>query len=195
MAQEIKAKVVLQNPMAQHRPKAVMTHDGELNMIHDLPGFREVPNDYDVEAPTTAFSRNDQETAQLRSADILLLPERFKFTDELPVEEYYPDSTASFFQFLESEKEMSTGILARASDGETFTRKSAETWLPVISIALPILTPIVVGIVRRYLLKHGNQQDDVVHLQLVTGGRQFKYDGHIKNLHTVVEETKDLWDE
>lgn len=164
-------------------------------MINDLSGFREVPNDYDVEAFITAFSRNDRETAQLRSADILLLPERFKFAEALPVEEYYPDSTGSFFQFLESEKEISAGILARASDDETFTRKSAETWLPVISIAASVLTPIVVDIVRRYLLKHGNQQDDVVHLELVMGGRKFKYDGHIKNLHTVVEETKDLWDE
>ncbi len=164
-------------------------------MINDLPGFYEVPNDYDVGALITAFSRNDQETAQLRSADILLLPERFKFAEALPVEEYYPDSTGSFFQFLESEEEISTGILARASDDETFTRKSAETWLPVISIAASVLTPIVVDIVRRYLLKHGNQPDDVVHLELVTHGRKFKYDGHIKNLDTVVEKTKDLWDE
>ena len=163
-------------------------------MFQDLPGFHEVPNDYDVETLITAFSRSDQEAAELRSADILLLPERFKFTDELPVEQYYPDNTASFLQFLESENEMSTGILARPDDDETFIRQSAEIWLPIISIATPILTPIVVSLVRRYLLKQGNQQDDVVHLEMVTGDRKFKYDGHVKNLHTVVEETKDLWD-
>ena len=162
-------------------------------MIHDLPGFREAPNDYDVEALITAFSQNDQESAELRSADILLLPERFKLTDEL--EEYYPNGTAGFLQFLMSEKELSTGILARASDDKTFTRQSAETWLPVISTALPILIPIIVYTVRRYLLKQGNQQDDVVHLEMVASGRKFRYDGHIKNLHTVVEETKDLWGE
>ena len=164
-------------------------------MIQDLPGFREVPNDHDVEALVTAFSHNDQELEELRSVDILLLPERFKFTDELPVEEYYPDNTASFFQFLESENELSTGILARSDDDETFIRQSAEIWLPIISIATPILTPVVVSLVRRYLLKQGNQQDDVVHLEVVAGNRKFKYDGHVKNLHTVVEETKDLWDE
>ena len=163
-------------------------------MNQDLPGFREVPNDYDVEARVTAFSHNDQESEELRSMDILLLPERFKFTDELPVEEYYPDNTASFLQFLESENEMSTGILARSDDDETFIRQSADIWLPIISVATPILTPLVVRMVRRYLLKQGNQQDDVVHFVMVTGNRKFKYDGHVKNLHTVVEETKDLWD-
>ena len=74
-------------------------------------------------------------------------------------------------------------------------RRSAETWLPIISIASSILTPIVVDIVRLYLLKQGNQQDDVVHFEMVADDRKFKYDGHIKNLHTVVEEMKDLWDE
>ena len=164
-------------------------------MNQDLPGFREVPNDYNVEALITAFSRNDRESAELSSADMLLLPERFQFTAELPIEEYYPDSTASFLQFLESETEMSTGILARASDDATFMRRSAETWLPIISIASSILTPIVVDIVRLYLLKQGNQQDDIVHFEMVADDRKFKYDGHIKNLHTVVEEMKDLWDE
>ena len=164
-------------------------------MIQELPGFREVPNDYDVEALITAFSQNDQETAELRSADILLLPERFQFSDSLASEEYYSDSTDSFLRFLESEKEMRVGILARASDEETFMRKSAETWLPVISIASPILTPIVVDIVRRYLVNQGNQQDDIVHLKMVKDGRKFEYDGHVKNLHTVVEGMKDLWDE
>lgn len=164
-------------------------------MIRDLPGFREVPNDYDVEALVTAFTHNGQEMEELRSVDILLLPERFKFADELPVEEYYPDNTASFLQFLESENEMSTGILARSDDDETFIRQSSEIWLPIISIVSPILTPIVVSLVRRYLLKQGNQQDDVVHFVMVTRNRKFKYDGHVKNLHTVVEETKDLWGE
>ena len=164
-------------------------------MIHNLPGLREVPNDYDVEALVTAFSHNDQELEELRSVDILLLPERFKFTDESPVEEYYSDNTGSFLQFLESENEMRTGILARPDDDETFIRQSAEIWLPIISIATPILTPIVVGAVRRYLLKQGNQQDDVVHFEMVTDNRKFKYDGHVKNLHTVIEETQDLWDE
>ena len=163
-------------------------------MIQDLPGFREVPNDYNAEDLINAFSLNEQESTELRSADILLLPERFQFEDGLFVREYYPDSTASFLQFLESEKEMSTGILARADD-ETFMRRSDEVWLAVISIALPVLIPKVVDLVRRYLLKQGNQQDDVVHLEVVTGNRKFKYDGHVKNLHTVVEETKDLWDE
>jgi hypothetical protein len=172
-----------------------MTHDRELNMIQDLPGFRQVPNDYNVEELITVFSRNDQEAAELSSADILLLPERFQFTPELPQEEYYPDSTATFLQFLESETEMSTGILARPDDDETFIRQSAEIWLPIISIATPILTPIVVGAVRRYLLKQGNQQDDIVHLEMVADDRKFKYDGHVKNLHTVVEEMKNLWDE
>ena len=171
-----------------------MTHDRELNMIQDLPGFRQVPNDYNVEELITVFSRNDQEAAELSSADILLLPERFQFTPELPQEEYYPDSTATFLQFLESETEMSTGILARADD-ETFTRKSAETWLPVISIASSVLTPIVVDTVRLYLLKQGSQQDDIVHLEMVADDRKFRYDGHVKNLHTVVEEMKNLWDE
>ena len=164
-------------------------------MIQDLPGFREVTNDYNVEALITAFSQSDQELAELRSADILLLRERFHFAEGLPVEEYYPDSTASFLQFLESEKETSTSILARADDEETFMRKSADTWLPVISIAASVLTPVVVDIVRRYLLKQGNQQEDVVHFEIVADGRKFKYDGHVKNLHTVVEEMKDLWDE
>lgn len=164
-------------------------------MIQELPGFREVPNDYDVEALITAFSQNDQETAELRSADILLLPERFQFADSLPSEEYYSDSTDTFLRFLESEKEMRVGILARTSDEETFMRKSAETWLPVISIASSILTPIVVDIVRRYLMKQGNQQDDIVHLKMVKDDRKFEYDGHVKNLHTVVEGMKDLWDE
>ena len=164
-------------------------------MIQDLPGFHEVLNDYDVEALVTAFSRNDQESEGLHSVDILLLPERFKFTDESPVEEYYPDNTASFLHFLESENEVSTSILARSDDDETFIRQSAEIWLPIISITTPLLTPIVVSLVRRYLLKQGNQQDDVVHFVIVTGNRKFKYDGHVKNLHTVVEETKDLWDE
>ena len=164
-------------------------------MNQDLPGFREVPNDYNVEALITAFSRNDQESAELSSADMLLLPERFQFTAELPIEEYYPDSTASFLQFLESETEMSTGILARASDDATFMRRSAETWLPVISIASLVPTPIVVDIVRLSLLKQGNQQDDIVHFEMVAADRKFKYDGHVKNLHTVVEEMKDLWDE
>ena len=164
-------------------------------MIQDLPGFREVANDYDVEALIAAFSRDDQESAELRSADILLLPERFHFSDQLPIEEFYPDDTDTFLQFLESERETSTRILARGPDDATFTRKSAETWLPVIAIAVPALTPIVVAIVRRYLLKQGNQQDDVVHFEMIADGRKFKYDGHIKNLHTVVEETKDLWDQ
>ena len=164
-------------------------------MFQEPSGFREVPNDYDVEALVTAFSHNDQESEDLRSVDILLLPERFKFAGRSLAEEYYPDSTASFLQFLESENEMSTGILARADDDETFIRQSAEIWLPIISIATPILVPIVVSLVRRYLLKQGNQQDDIVHLEMVTGDRKFKYDGSVKNLHTVVEETKDLWDE
>ena len=149
-------------------------------MIQDLPGFREVTNDYNVEALITAFSQSDQELAELRSADILLLRERFHFAEGLPVEEYYPNSTS---------------ILARADDDETFIRKSADTWLPVISIAASVLTPVVVDIVRRYLLKQGNQQEDVVHFEIVADGRKFKYDGHVKNLHTVVEEMKDLWDE
>lgn len=164
-------------------------------MIQDLPGFREVHNDYNVEALIDAFSRNDQESAQLRSGELLLLPERFPSSDGLSVEEYYPDETASFLQFLESETETSTGILARASDDETFMRKSAETWLPVISIAASVLTPIVVDIVRHYLLKQGGQQDDVVHFEMITGDRKFKYDGHVKNLHTVVDAMKDLCDE
>ena len=138
-------------------------------MIQDLPGFREVPNDYDVEALVAAFSRNDQESAELHSVDILLLPEHFQSADGNLVGEYYHDSTASFLQFLESENEMSAGILARASDDETLTLKSADIWLPIISIATPILTPIVVSAVRRYLLKQGNQQDDVVHLEMVHG--------------------------
>ena len=164
-------------------------------MIQDLPGFREVTNDFNVETLITAFSQSDQELAELRSADILLLRERFHFAEGLPVEEYYPDSTASFLQFLESEKETSTSILARDDDDETFMRASADTWLPVISIAASVLTPVVVDIVRRYLLKQGNQQEDVVHFEIVADGRKFKYDGHVKNLHTVVEEMKDLWDE
>ena len=45
-------------------------------MLQDLPGFREVPNNYDVEALVTAFSLNDQESVELLSADVLLLPER-----------------------------------------------------------------------------------------------------------------------
>ena len=162
-------------------------------MSQDLPGFREVPNDYDVEALVTVFSRSDQESAELSSADILLLPERVQFTAEPAPEEYYPDSTASFLQFLESETELSTGILARADDDEMLMRRSADVWLPVINIAIQ-LTPIVVGTVQRYLLKQGNQQDDVVHFEMIAGGRKFKYDGHAKNLHTVVEETKHLWD-
>ena len=195
VALEISPKSAWRNLIAQHRSKAALTHHGEWNMTQDLPGFREVHDDYEVEALITAFSRNDQEFAELSSADILLLPERFQFTTELPPEEYYPDSTASFLQFLETETEMSTGILARASDDETFMRKSAETWLPVISIASSVLTPIVVDIVRRYLLKEGNQQDDIVHFEMVADDRKFKYDGHVKNLHAVVEEMKDLWDE
>ncbi len=163
-------------------------------MIQDLPGFREVPNDYNVEALITAFSKDAQESAELRSADLLLMPERFQFADGLPVEEYYADSTASFLRFLESEKETTAGILARADD-ETFTRLNAEIWLPVISLASAALTPIVVDLVRRYLLNEGRQQEDIVHLEMVVGDKQFKYDGHVKNLHTVVEETKDLWDE
>ena len=161
-------------------------------MIQDLPGFREVHNDYNVDALIAAFSRNDQESAELRSADILLLPERFQFSDGLPVEEYYPDDTASFLQFIESQTETRTSILARASDDETFMRKSAETWLPVISIAASVLTPVVVDIVRHYLLKQGSQQDDVVHFEMITGDRKFKYDGHVKDLHTVVDAMKDL---
>ena len=181
--------------MAQHLSKTALPHDWEVKMIQDLPGCREVPNDYNVEALITAFSQNDQESAELRSTDILLLPERFQFSAESPPEEYYPDSTASFLQFLESETELSTGVLARASDDEIFMRSSAETWLPVISIAASVLTPIVVDIVRRYLLKQGNQQDDIVHLKMVTDSREFEYDGHVRNLHTAVEEMKDLWDE
>ena len=163
-------------------------------MIQDLPGFREVPNDYNVEALITAFSRNYQESAELRSADILLLPERFQFEDGLFVGEYYTDSITSFLQFLESEKETSVGILARADD-ETFMRRSDEVWLAAISIALPVLIPKVVDLVRRYLLKQGRNQDDVVHWEMVIGDKQFKYDGHVKNLHTVVEETEKLWNE
>ena len=117
-----------------------------------------------------------------------------QFGDVSPVEEYYPNSTADFLQFLESENEMKTGILARASDGETFMRRSAETWLPIISIADAVLTPIVVRMVERYLLKQGNQQDDVVHFEMVVDNRSFKYDGHFKNVHTIVQEMKDLWD-
>lgn len=163
-------------------------------MMKDLPGFREVPNDYNVEALITAFIRNDQESAELRSADILLLPERLQMADGPLVGDYYPDSITSFLQFLESEKETSVGILARADD-DTFARRSDEVWLTAISIALPVLIPKVVDLVRRYLLKEGRQQDDVVHWEMVVGDKQFKYDGHVKNLHTVVEETKKLWDE
>jgi len=171
-----------------------MTHYGDLNMVQDLPGFREVHNDYDVEALIAAFSKNAQELAELRSVDILLLPERFQSADGLHVEEYYADSTASFLQFLESEEETTIGILARADD-EIFTHLHAEIWLPVISLASAALTPIVVGIVQRYLRNQGNRQEDIVHLEMVVGDKQFRYDGHVKNLHTVVEETKDLWDE
>ena len=163
-------------------------------MIEDLPGFREVPNDYNVEALIIRFSRNDQESAELRSADILLLPERFQFEDGPFVGEYYADSTTSFLQFLESEEETSVGILARTDD-ETFMRRSDEVWLAAISIALPVLIPKAVDLVRRYLLRERKQQDDVVHWEMVVGDKQFKYDGHVKNLHTIVEETKHLWDE
>jgi len=163
-------------------------------MIQGLPGFREVPQNYNVEDLITAFSQNDQELAKLRSADILLLPERFQFADGMFAGEYYPDSTDTFLQFLESEKETSNGILARASDDETFMRRSDEVWLAAIKVALPALIPKVVDLVRRYLLKQGKQQNDVVHLKMVVGDKQLEYDGLVKNLHTVVEETKHLWD-
>ncbi len=166
---------------------------GKFNLNHDLPGFREVPNDYDVKSLITAFSQNDQEAAELLSKDILLLPERLNLADRAPIKEYYPDSTSSFLRFLESEKELSTDILPW-SDDSTIMRRSMDTWLPIISIAATILTPIVVELVRHYLLKQGNQQDDVVHLEIVMDNRKFKYDGHIKDLHIVIEKTKCLWD-
>ena len=163
-------------------------------MMKDLPGFREVPNDYNVEALITSFSQNDQELAKLRSAEILLLPERLQFPDGPLVGEYYPDSITSFLRFLESEEETSVGILARADD-DTFMRRSEDVWLATISIALPVLIPTVVDLVLRYLLKEGKEQDDVVHWEMVVDNKHFKYDGHVKNLHTVIEETKHLWDE